>query len=149
MNSILKLREIYEKHNKKFLSFSIDLLETIKKEDTTINYENVNNFIFDNVLCDVHLSKYKSNKPFNLVTIDIIPDDYMNNLQEEDEYEHEKFGKYEKTIANIKYNDELASDFWEKVMIYGGQKEYMDMINNIINDVKNINEIAASKMIGK
>jgi len=146
MNSILKLREIYEKYNKQFLKLAIDVLESTKKEDTNLNYKDINDFIFDNVLGDIHLSKYRSKKPFNLVHVDIIPDDYMNDLQEEDEYDHEKFGKREKKDADRIYNEELATDFWENIMIYGGQREYMDMINNIINEVKNINEIAACKM---
>ena len=162
-NSIDIIKDIYSKHSKKFLNYTIDVINSIKLDNAVINIPEINEFIFNNVLRDVHLSKYSKNRIFNLVNVDIIPESYTSygedageiedsNVDETEVFEDSSFTTYGNRNSNIQhkvelsYNEELATDLWSKIMIYGGIQEYQSMINKIIDDVEKINENAAKNM---
>ena len=155
-NSINIIKDIYSKHSQKFLNYAIDILNTIKVDNAVINIPEINEFIYNNVLHDIHLSKYTSNRIFNLVELDVIPESYTSygedskdiddtNIGESEDFESEKYIQ-EQYKADIRYNEELASDLWSKIMIYGGLQQYQDMINKIIEDVEKINKDSVDKM---
>ena len=153
-NSIDIIKDIYSKHSKKFLNYTIDVINSIKLDNAVINIPEINEFIFNNVLRDVHLSKYSKNRIFNLVNVDIIPESYTSYGEDAGEIEDSNVDETEvfedKTNIQHKielsYNEELATDLWSKIMIYGGIQEYQSMINKIIDDVEKINENAAKNM---
>ena len=151
-NSINIIKNIYSNYSKDFLNYAIDILNTIKIDNSTINKNEVNDFIFNSVLRDIHLSKYMNNRIFNLVEIDIIPESYTTYGEDFQEIEDTNAGeetfeknKYKNKIES-KYNDELATDLWSNIMIYGGLNKYQELINNIIKDVEKINKEVADKM---
>ena len=74
--SIKIIKDIYSKHSHKFLNYAVDVLNTIKTDNSVINKNELNEFIFNSILKDIHLSKYSTDKIFNLVDIDIIPESY-------------------------------------------------------------------------
>ena len=93
---------------------------------------------------------------FNLVEVDTIPESYTSygedvneidgtNVDENEDFGNEKYIQEQHNV-NIHYNEELASDLWSKIMIYGGLQQYQDMINKIIGDVEKINKDVADKM---
>ena len=154
-NSINILRNIYSRHSKDFLNYTIDILNTIKIDNSVINKHEVNDFIFNTFLKDVHLSKYTTDKVFNLVDVDIIPESYttygddkdeLENIEDSDIGEHEDFSIQNKNKVNISYNKELATDIWSNIMIYGGLNLYKKMVDDIIDDVEKINKNTAEKM---
>ena len=154
LNSIDIIKNIYSKHSHKFLNQVVDILNTIKIDNSVINMNEINEFVFNNVLRDIHLSKYTTSRTFNLVEVDIIPESYTSygedskeiddtNIDENEDFE--KY-KYEQNKIEITYNEELASDLWSNIMIYGGIQEYQNMINKIIEDIEKINKNVADKM---
>jgi hypothetical protein len=151
-NSINIIKNIYSKYSKDFLNYAIDILNTIKMDNSTINENEINDFIFNSVLRDIHLSKYMNDKIFNLVEVDIIPESYTTYGEDFQEIEDTNVGdetfeknKYKNKIES-KYNEELATDLWSNIMIYGGLNKYQELINNIIKDVEKINKEVADKM---
>lgn len=154
--SINIIKDIYSKHSQEFLNYTIDVLNTIKIDNAVINIPEINEFVYNNVLRDIHLSKYISNRTFNLVELDIIPESYTSYGEDSKDMDDTNIGEcenfedghynYEQYKANIHYNEELASDLWSKIMIYGGLQQYQDMINKIIEDVEKINKDVADKM---
>ena len=131
-------------------------MNTIKTDNSIINKNELNEFIFNSVLKDIHLSKYSTDKIFNLVDVDIIPESYTFYGEDSKEIEDadidndellkiENGNEFKK--VNLKYNKELSSDIWSHIMIYGGLNLYHELLNNIIEDVKEINEDVAKKMM--
>ena len=155
-NSIEIIKNIYYKHSKKFLNYAIETLNTIKLPNSVINEDELKEYIFNNVLRDIHLSQYMQNKIFNLAEVDIIPESYTTYgedakyLDDAEIDENEDFNsiksKKENRETQLVYNEELASDLWSNIMIYGGIQEYQKMIENIIKDVEKINKNAAVMM---
>lgn len=156
LDSINIIKDIYSKHSQKFLNYTIDIINSIKIDNAIINIPEINEFIFNNVLRDIHLSKYMKNKIFNLVEVDVIPESYTSygedskeiddtNVDENEDFVNEKY-KHEQHKIDLVYNEELATDLWSKIMIYGGLEQYQNMINKIIADVEKINKNVANKM---
>ena len=156
INGINIIKDIYSKHSQEFLNYAIDIINTIKIDNAVINIPEINEFIFNNVLRDIHLSKYMKNRVFNLVDVDVIPELYTSygedsreiddtDVDENEDFLNEKY-KREEHKVNLIYNEELATDLWSKIMIYGGLQQYQSMINKIIKDVEKIDKDAANKM---
>jgi len=151
--SIDIIKDIYSKHSKAFVNYVTDIINSIKIDNSTINPTEINDFVFNSVLRDIHLSKYTTSKIFNLVEVDIIPESYtfygedVKDIDEIDENEDvEPAHLVNNAKVSLKYNSELATDVWSNIMIYGGLTEYKAMIDKIIDDVAKINVNAAKRM---
>ena len=152
MNSILELKNIYNKYNKQFLKYVEKVVDDIKRPESVVNKKELNEYIFNQCLYDLNLSKYSSKKIFNIIEIDPTPDSisfYGDDAKDIDDTELDENEKIDNEFiknVNIIYNKTLATTIWENVMIYGGGDVYKEMLNKIIEDVEKINPKAAKKM---
>lgn len=149
--SIKALWNIYENHNREFIDFATCNFDSSKMPDSTINKSELKKLIFDHILTDLNLSKYvDNNRKYYLVSIDAVPESYAfygEDAKDIDDTDINEFENFRFIKAYNKcYNKKTASSIFEDLMIYGGKNKYSALLNDIVNDVRDINPEAADKM---
>lgn len=75
---------------------------------------------------------------------------HSNEIIDEDEYEKYVYNQILKDIGLSKYINEFgienATDIFESIMIYGGQRYYIKLVNDIIKEINKNNDNIGKKM---
>lgn len=138
--SIKKIYNIYEKYNKNFINISNEIYNSFRVNESSLIEDEYEKYTFNKILYDIGLSKY-ANFNWSIVDYDLMPQSF--------EY-YEDYDILENDISACDFskeaNTQTATEVFEKIMIYGGEKNYKKLVHKIIEEIKKENKKIGEKM---